>query len=461
MSIPLGDVLDEATAAGWLRRGGLGDDASAEKARRLGHCARALIDAGASDRAPAAAFFVPGRIEVLGKHTDYAGGRTIVAAAERGFCILAVARDDAELHVAALDLAETSAFEIAPDLTPTVGHWSNYPMTVARRVARNFPGPLRGANMALASDLPVAAGMSSSSALIVSVFHALAAVNALSGRPEYAREIADAESLAGYLATIENGQSFGTLTGDRGVGTFGGSEDHVAMLCSRPGLLSQYAYCPVRLQQRLALPAGWVLAIAASGVQAAKTGDAMAKYNRASALARSAVDAWNAAAGRDDPNLAAALADNDAADRFRDVLDDLPAGGAFPPDALRARFEHFLAEDQEIIPPAAEALTDGNVPAFGELVDRSQALAETLLGNQIPETIFLARSARESGAAAASAFGAGFGGSVWALVRTDDADAFGARWSADYAKAFPAPASRASFFLTRPGPAAFELAPAD
>ncbi len=50
------------------------------------------------------------------------------------------------------------------------------------------------------------------------------------------------------------------------------------------------------------------------------------------------------------------------------------------------------------------------------MAERSQEAAERWLGNQIPETIALARLARHVGATAASAFGAGFGGSVWALV---------------------------------------------
>ena len=75
----------------------------------------------------------------------------------------------------------------------------------------------------------------------------------------------------------------------------------------------------------------------------------------------------------------------------------------------------------------------------------------------MPQTIFLARSARELGAAAGSAFGAGFGGSVWALVALSDAETFLDRWAQAYRRRFAASASRASFFLTRPGPAAFEL----
>jgi galactokinase len=95
--------------------------------------------------------------------------------------------------------------------------------------------------------------------------------------------------------------------------------------------------------------------------------------------------------------------------------------------------------------------------AAGALVDRSQRGAEEWLGNQVPETVMLARSAREEGALAASAFGAGFGGSVWALTRADGAGAFSRRWQARYCAAFPGRAARAQFFETRPGPPAVRL----
>ena len=458
----LKDLADPATTVGYLLAGGQRGAIADETARRLGECGQALTATWVPEKTPVRAFFVPGRIEVLGKHTDYAGGRSLVAAAEQGFCLVAAPREDAAIHAAALDLDGRCEFEISPNLTPTVGHWSNYPMTVARRVARNFPGKLRGATLAFASDLPVAAGMSSSSALMVSIFHALAAVNGLADREEYRREIADRESLAGYLGTIENGQSFGRLEGDKGVGTFGGSEDHVAMLCGRAGMLSQYSYCPVRLERRIAFPDEYVFAIAASGVVAAKTGRAMDKYNRASALARAVVDAWNEATGRDDPHIAAALAGDDtdeAADRLRQALMAHSAGPEFSPKELLERFGHFFMENQRIIPGVPDALDSAGaaLATFGELVDLSQDCAEKLLGNQVPETIHLARTARELGAGAASAFGAGFGGSVWAMVREDQADGLLRDWTHAYRTAFPEPAQRAAFFLTRPGPPAFEL----
>jgi galactokinase len=231
------------------------------------------------------------------------------------------------------------------------------------------------------------------------------------------------------------------------------------MLCSRPGLLSQYSYCPVRLERTIPVAAGHVFAVASSGVAAEKTAGAMEKYNRASRLAAAVAGAWRAATGRADAHIAAALGAEpaQAAARMRDILGRQPSGGPFTAAELLARFDHFFAESCEILPAAGDALASGNLAEFGRLVDRSQEAAEQLLGNQVPETVLLARSARELGAAAASAFGAGFGGSVWALVREESAAAFLDAWAGRYAAAFPAAARGAAFFLTGAGPAAFEV----
>jgi galactokinase len=72
--------------------------------------------------------------------------------------------------------------------------------------------------------------------------------------------------------------------------------------------------------------------------------------------------------------------------------------------------------------------------------------------------VCLAREARRLGAVAASAFGAGFGGSVWALVAEADSEAFTRAWRAAFGHAHPEAAARAVFFETAPGPAAFRLA---
>ena len=399
------------------------------------------------------AWRVPGRIEVLGKHTDYAGGRSLVCAVEQGFVVAAAPRSDDVVRV--MNVADGSEVGLAldPGLAQPPEAWMRYPATVSKRVARNFPGALRGADLAFLSDLPLASGMSSSSAFMVAVFLAIADVNRLSADPAYREAISTPEDLAGYLATVENGQSFGQLIGDRGVGTFGGSEDHTAMLCCRAGELSQYSFCPVRHERQVALPPGYRFVVAVSGVKAEKTGAAKDAYNRASLAVRAILDAWRAASGRPDPSLADAVARAGAAP-VREVVEQAAIDG-FSTTTLLARFDQFVEESTRIIPSAGDALARGDVAAFGDLVDRSQHLAETLLGNQVPETVMLAGSARELGAGAASAFGAGFGGSVWALVEEPGAASFAARWEATYRAAFPSVSP--AFLLTGPGPAAAKL----
>ena len=200
-----------------------------------------------------------------------------------------------------------------------------------------------------------------------------------------------------------------------------------------------------------------MLVIATSGVAAEKTGAARDHYNRLSTTIAEILDRWRSVTGTQYPTLAAAItASPGAGDRIRELLRaeaSAPGGG----EERVTRFEHFLLESDMLIPAAADALARGDLGKLGAVVDQSQQAAEQLLGNQIPETSFLARQARELGAVAASAFGAGFGGSVWALVPESDADAFRARWADTYAARFPVVARRSEFFVTRAGPGAVEL----
>jgi galactokinase len=105
---------------------------------------------------------------------------------------------------------------------------------------------------------------------------------------------------------------------------------------------------------------------------------------------------------------------------------------------------------------AADAFRRADGRALGDLSAASQADADTLLGNQIHETRTLAALARETGAFAASSFGAGFGGSVWALSSAADAGAFAERWRARYLAAVPS-VRGVPWFVARPSPAALEL----
>jgi len=395
--------------------------------------------------------FVPGRIEVLGKHTDYAGGRSLLCAAERGMCVAAAPRRDSIVSIRDVVDGRSVEFELSPDAAVPPSGWTVYPLSVARRIVRNFGGELRGAEIALANDLPRASGMSSSSVLLIAVFAVLSHANRLEERPEYRSNIRNAEELAGYLACIENGRSFGTLAGDLGVGTFGGSEDHTAILCCRPGRLSQYSFCPVRAERTIQFPTDCAFVVAASGIRASKLKSAREQYNRISRAAEAVLAAWRSSSGENPATLAAAASSQDAPARMRKVLEP-SSNHEFPAEVLLDRFSQFLIESEQIIPAAGDALERADLRAFGTLVDESQQAAERWLGNQIPETMQLARTARALGAFAASAFGAGFGGSVWALVSRAEAAKFCEEWKRSYEQLFPEAAATSQFLVTAPGP---------
>lgn len=450
-----GELLAGAAQAA-LERGGLSAAAAEAKAPFFVRATQALVQRGMAPERAVHAFFVPGRIEVLGKHTDYAGGRSIVTAVERGFCMVAAAREDARVTVMAVEQGESIDCELAVDLAVPESGWANYPMTVMRRLARNF-GDLRGADIAFLSDLPAAAGMSSSSAFMVATYLVLAACNKLHERAIYRRNIKEDLELAAYLGTVENGQSFGELEGDRGVGTFGGSEDHTAILCSEPGRLGQFAYCPARLERRIGLPEDYVFAVGFCGVVAEKTGAAQDLYNRAALQVGAIVEAWRAATGGSEVYLADVLATGpDAAERLEAILADV-RGATYSAAELTQRLRHFLVEDGQIIDAASTALANGNVEVFAEQVRHSQRTGVEVLGNQVAETEDMARLACQEGALAASAFGAGFGGGVWALVHGEQSATFLQAWEVAYRAAHPERAERALYFSTRPGPAAFVL----
>lgn len=408
-------------------------------------------------RAPAWAWWVPGRIEIFGKHTDYAGGRSLVAAVPRGFAVVAGPRGDDT--VTAADVRWSAATEIRlSDHDRRYHGWANYVAVVARRLARNFPGAPLGADLCFASDLPRAAGVSSSSALVVGISLALIRRGSLDQRDDWRATIHDRLDLGGYLGAVENGLNYPGLPGTSGVGTFGGSEDHTAILNSEPRMVGAFAYVPTRREGRARMPEDWRFIIATSGVEAAKAGAAQARYNRASLGTRALVEVWGqtgGTAGTPAPTLAGILAgEPDAEGRLREAI----AHGRhmdFSPDDLSRRLTHFIAEDARVR-PALDAFASADRDALGRLSAASQADAEQLLGNQVPETSALAALAFECGAFAASSFGAGFGGSVWALVSGAAAGELCARWLAEYRQRFPAHRT-ADGQVIRPGPAATQI----
>ncbi len=209
--------------------------------------------------------------------------------------------------------------------------------------------------------------------------------------------------LCHYLGCIENGQDCGAeLPGDAGVGTFGGSEDHTAIMCAAPrrapaappprrpaapppprpaaspppraaspphlpcistrcctaGQLAQYSFCPTRLERAVPFPPSLVLVLAVSGATAHKGSDKLQDYNNAALLARWAAAA--AAAGAPPPDDADAA---DAPPTFAAVVRAAAARAGTEPsaDAARAAVLASLAaaDDGATYGPAGRASGDG------------------------------------------------------------------------------------------------------
>jgi galactokinase len=376
--------------------------------------------------------YVPGRLEIVGKHTDYAGGRSLVAAVPRGITINADCAGGRRVVIR--DLSSGDQLEFSTRGDGEGEGWRRYPRTVVQRLAKDFPQADLSVNLSFTSDLPQAAGMSSSSALIIGIAEALIACAKIDELPEWRSIIRTPEDRASYFGCIESGASFGPLAGDAGVGTHGGSEDHAAIVMSRANEMRQFSYAPMHLDRVIAMPSGWIFVIVSSGVAAHKTGSANAAYNRLSAMVRDIVAGFQSEQPGGPRSLAALVRAGDA------------QAMRLAPE-LRTRLDHFIAEDARV-GAAADAFSRADVAAIGELARASQMDADRLLDNQVDETRYLASVAYEIGATAASSFGAGWGGSVWALVRTIDAEPFLDEWLAAYRRRHPS--LRSSGFVSSP-----------
>ncbi|MBX3173499.1 MAG: hypothetical protein KF709_03760 [Gemmatimonadaceae bacterium] len=390
--------------------------------------------------------FVPGRIELFGKHVDYGGGPSLTCAIEEGITAEVTPIDPLIIDLEDLRTGRRARVPLRRDARPGGAHGGTYVAAVARRLARDFAPLKRGVRVVTESTLPRSAGLSSSSAFVTLLTTAVAEANSLEERKEWREHLSDRLALAEYCGAIEMGSPFGPWEGERGVGTRGGAQDHVAILCNSAGMVGAFRYLPAALMGQATFPKHWQLLVAVSGVRATKTGGAKADYNRAADLLRGLAVRWNLETGRADSSLGAALASSpDARARLERIVqasDDQPLAAA--------RLAQFLRETEHVVPGALQSISAADATALGRWSVESQQGAELALRNQVPETKFLARAAMASGAHASSAFGAGFGGAVWAIADASSADAVEEGWRASYARAFPARAAKSEWLRLTP-----------
>jgi len=204
------------------------------------------------------AIWAPGRVNLIGEHIDYHGLPVLPMALRRRVTIRFEPRKDPLIRATSEGYGGRE-FEWARELRPVAaGDWDNYLRAAARAVALKW-GVGQGVEAVIASDLPAAAGLSSSSALIVAFALCLLAAN---------RRKASFEEL---MEILPEGEHF--------VGTRGGAMDHAAALASREGCASLVRFQPLGVEY-IPVPDDWGFLVAHSLVTAQKSGSAREAYNR-------------------------------------------------------------------------------------------------------------------------------------------------------------------------------------
>jgi galactokinase len=113
----------------------------------------------------------PGRVNIIGEHTDYNEGFVLPAAIDKSVYVGVGERNDDEIHLYSLDFGQEHRSAL-PSLAPDAKGWPNYPLGVADQLLK-AGYPLRGFNLVLGGDVPIGAGLSSSAAVECAVIFAL------------------------------------------------------------------------------------------------------------------------------------------------------------------------------------------------------------------------------------------------------------------------------------------------
>ena len=251
----------------------------------------------------------PGRINLMGRHIEHRGGSTNMMATNQRMTFVVSPREDDVVHISNLDPSfpdaefrisdymtvgadvlgrpqatknadspekgcgvpgghalPTSVWldfldspKIKADLAATKGHWVNYVKSAVLRFQLATDAPLCGMDIMASGDIPVAAGLSSSSALVVSTAEAVVALNALN------------------LTTREFVDLCGE--GEWYVGSRGGAGDHAAMKCSQEGRITHLKFKPFEIGESVPFPKDYSIIVVNSGEMAKKSEGAKETFN--------------------------------------------------------------------------------------------------------------------------------------------------------------------------------------
>jgi len=351
--------------------------------------------------------FAPGRVEMLGNHTDYNEGYVLAAAIDRGVTAHATALDIPEVRLRSDGLwgEVVVPMQLAKPLEGDV-RWANYPLGVIQQFLGQG-APLQGVAIDFTSDMPIGAGLSSSAAIELSTAMAL---QALLGT-EY-----DAMKLARLCKAAENefvGVNCGLL--DQATSAFG-QQDHLVLLDCRVESVATYPF-----SEKLRL------VVTNSGVSHALVGG---EYNERRSQCQEAARLLGKAALRDV-----------SMEELKEHRDQLP-------DLAYRRAKHVVGENARVL-EAKAAMEAGAPEKLGPLMFASHESSKTNFENSTQELNLLVELARDTpGVLGSRLSGGGFGGATVSLVEAEAAESVASALADAYQKRT---GIRSDAFVLRPG----------
>jgi galactokinase len=324
----------------------------------------------------------PGRINLIGEHTDYNGGLVLPAAIDLSVMLAASPCDGDVLRVRSIDLEETVTIDLKSPKSVGPGHWSVYPAGVASELLeQGFP--LHGAACVMGSTLPMGSGLSSSAAVEMAFLRLF-------------------EALAGEDLMDTDAALLGQRVEHRHAGVNSGLMDQLAVRCGRAGeaLLIDCATNTVRRMRGVPLGFAWV--VADTGAPRTLAGSA---YNQRVQECGAALSTMNRAFSRKEEYLSG----------FSE-WEVVEVYGAAPGEVEGRRARHVVSENARVL-AAAACLEQDDASGLGMLLNAShESLRQDYEVSSLELDTMAAAARALPGCAGARMTGAGFGGCTLQLV---------------------------------------------
>ena len=342
---------------------------------------------------PEGLWFAPGRVNLIGEHTDYNDGFVLPFALERKAVIAGGRRDDDRLVMVSLELDDEVGVALA-DLAPGTDGWASYLAGVAWAL-REAGHDVGGATLVMTSDVPLGAGLSSSAAIECATVATLADL--------YGLDIPKMDRAK--LARVAENAYVGAPTGllDQAASTLCEADSGLFLDCRT--LETQHVPLPMAEQ-------GYEILVLDTKTPHSHV-DGEYGSRRASCEEASAILGVPA---------------------LRDVTDLEEALSQLEDETLRKRVRHVVTENERVL-QAFELAKRGDLPGLAPLLDASHASMRDDYEITVPTVDLAVEAARAAGALGARMTGGGFGGCIIAQTHAGEADGIGRAVAGAFAEA--------------------------